>query len=78
MVGISKSTVYYILTENLDIESCAQEGCHENVSVEYLLMFHRNKTEFFRGFINMDVTWIHHFTHETKKLSKQWHERGEL
>lgn len=88
MVGISKSAVHRILTENLDMRKlCArwvprlltmeQKQRREDVSIECLAMFHSNKAEFLRRFITMDETWVHHFTPETKEQSKQWTERGE-
>jgi DNA phosphorothioation-dependent restriction protein DptG len=41
-----------------------------------LVRFHKNKTDFVRRFINMDETWIHHYTPESKQQSKQWTEAG--
>ncbi|XP_023231277.1 uncharacterized protein LOC111631292 [Centruroides sculpturatus] len=88
MVGISKSAVHRILTENLDMRKlCArwvprlltmgQKQRREDVSIESLAMFRSNKAAFLRRFITMDETWVHHFTPETKEQSKQWTERGE-
>ena len=54
-----------------------QKQRREDISIECLAMFHRNKTEFLRRFITMDETWVHHFTPETKEQSKEWTERGE-
>jgi len=42
------------------------------ISKQCLEMFQRNPDEFLRRFITMDETWIHYFTSETKKQSKQW------
>ena len=50
---------------------------HEDISIEYLAMFHSNKADFMRLFITMDETLIYHFTSETKEQCKQWAERGE-
>ncbi|XP_023218736.1 uncharacterized protein LOC111620945 [Centruroides sculpturatus] len=88
MVGISKSAVHHILTENLDIRKlCAKWVPHlltmgqkqrcEDVSIKSLAMFCSKKAEFLRRFITMDETWVHHFTPETKEQSKEWTERGE-
>ena len=88
MVGISKNDVHCTLTENLDMKKlCArwvsglltmeQKERREDVSIECLAMFHSNKTDFLRQFISMDETWVHHFTPETRKQSKQWAERRE-
>lgn len=67
MIGISKSDGHRILTENLDMKNlCArwvprfltmeQKQRREDVSIEYLVMFHSNKVDFMRRFITMDET----------------------
>ncbi|EFN77796.1 hypothetical protein EAI_17364, partial [Harpegnathos saltator] len=69
MVGISKSAVHRILTENLDMRKlCArwvprlgQKQRREDVSIECFAKFRSNKAEFLRRFITMDETWVHHF-----------------
>jgi len=89
IVGISKSAVHRILTENLNMRKlCArwvphlltmeQKQRRVDVSIECLAMFRRNKAEFLRRFITMDETWVHYFIPETKQQSKQWIARGEL
>ena len=89
MVGISKSAVHRILTENLDMRKLCvrwvpllltmeQKQRREDASIECFAIFHSNKADFLRRFITMDQTWAHYFTPETKKQSKQWTERGEL
>ena len=67
MVGISKSALQCILNENLDIKNLCSiwvlclftveqiQGC-EDVSIEYLAMFHINKPDFLRRFITMNET----------------------
>ena len=88
MIGISKSAIHRILTENLNMKKlCArwvprlltmeQKQRREDVSIECLAMFRSNKAGFSRQFITMDETWVHHFTPETKEQSKQWTKRGE-
>ena len=88
MVGISKSAIHRILTENLDMRKlCArwvprllkmeQKQRLECVSIECLAMFHSNKADFSRLFITMNETWVYHFTPETKEQSKKSTERGE-
>ena len=78
MLGISKSVVHSILTENLDVRKlCArwmprlltmeQKQRREDVSIECLAMFHSNKAEFLHRFIIMDETWVHYFTPKTKE-----------
>jgi len=37
-----------------------------------LKRFNKNKTDVVRQLINMDETWIHHYTPECKQQSKQW------
>jgi len=37
-----------------------------------LKRFNKNKTDVVRQLINMDETWIHHYTPESKQQSKQW------
>ena len=87
IVGILKSVVHHILTENLELRKlCARWVTHlftieqkqrrEDISIECLAMFHSNKADFSHRFITMDKTWMDHFTPETKKQSKQWTERG--
>ncbi|GFW48350.1 transposable element Tcb2 transposase [Trichonephila clavipes] len=67
VVGISKSTVHCILSENLDMRKlCArwvlrlltleQKQCREDVSIECLAKFPNNKAEILRLFITMDET----------------------
>jgi histone-lysine N-methyltransferase SETMAR len=41
-------------------------------SKDNLQLFQWNPQEFRRRFIAVDETWIHHYTPETKELSKQW------
>ena len=77
MVGISKSAVYWILTENLDMRklyarwvlrllAMDQKQRREDVSIECLAMFHSNKAYVLHRFITIDETLVHHFTPETK------------
>ena len=44
------------------------------ISEQSLERFNKNKTDFVRQFITMNETWIHHYTPESKKQSKQWTE----
>ena len=63
MVGISKSAVHRILTENLEMRklharwvprlvTMEQKQRHEDVSIESSEICHRNKADFLRRFIN--------------------------
>jgi hypothetical protein len=42
-----------------------------------LAIFNRNKDEFFRRYITMDVTWLLHNTPEFNRQSAEWTERNE-
>ena len=48
-----------------------QKQHREDVSIECLAMFYSNKADFLLRFMTMGETWVHHFTLETKKQSKQ-------
>jgi histone-lysine N-methyltransferase SETMAR len=86
-IGISKERVGYILHEELDMKKlCAlwvprlltadQKRTRIKISEQCLERFNKNKTDFFRRFITMDETWIHHYTPESKHQSNQWTEAG--
>ena len=53
-----------------------QKRTHMKISEQYLEGFNKNKPYFVYRFIIMDVTWIHHYTPESKQQSKQWTEAG--
>ena len=57
------------------LSTMERKHCCGDVSIECLAVFHRNKAEIVAK--TMDETWVHHFTPETIKLSKQWTEMGE-
>ena len=46
-------------------------------SEQNLAYFNRNPKEFLRRFLMMDETWIHRYTPESRKESKQWVKPGE-
>jgi hypothetical protein len=48
-----------------------QKRTRMNISEQCLERFNKNKTGFVRRFINMDETWIHHYTSESKQQSKE-------
>ena len=54
-----------------------QERIRVTTSEKNLTYFNRNPKEFLRRFVSMDETWIHHYTLESRKGSKQWVEPGE-
>jgi len=85
---ISKERVGHIIHEYLDMRKlCAkwvprvltidqkQKRCDD--SEQCLAIFNRNKDEFFRRYITMDETWIHHYTPESNRQSAEWTGRGE-
>lgn len=87
-VGISIERVQKILTTHLDMRKLSARWVprlltidhkHARVSTskECLAMLKRNPNDFWRRFITVDETWIHHSTPETKEQSKQWVFHGE-
>ncbi|XP_055386796.1 uncharacterized protein LOC129615567 [Condylostylus longicornis] len=73
IVDLSKSAVHRILTENLDMKKLCSRWVprlliidhkqhREDVPMNCLAMFTKNKTEFLRRFITMDETWVHHYS----------------
>ncbi|CAK9827513.1 Histone-lysine N-methyltransferase SETMAR [Anthophora retusa] len=87
-VGISTERVHHILYEKLHVKKlCArwvprlltldQKRTRKDVSTQCLAMFKRNPQDFWRRFVTVDETWIHHYTPETKQQSKQWIMSGE-
>ena len=47
------------------------------MSKQCLDLFNRNAQEFLRRVVTVDETWIHYYTPETKRQSKQWILPGE-
>jgi histone-lysine N-methyltransferase SETMAR len=85
--SISKECVGYILHKELNMKKlCArwmprlltadQKRTRMKISEQCLKRFNKNRTDFVHQFINMDETWIHHYTPESKQQSKQWTEAG--
>jgi len=75
------------LHKELDMKSFAQDGrraCSQQIknalawkSVNSAWsILTKIKTDFVRRLITMDETWIHHYTPESKRQSKQWTEAG--
>ena len=77
--GISQGTVSSILHEKLDVKTILERWLQRLLSEEnkqfnalaILALFRHNPEEFLRRYITLDETWIHHYTSETKELSKQ-------
>lgn len=89
-LSISKERVHHILHDVLDMNKISarwvprlltmdQKLNRVTASEESLALIQRNEKDFWRRFITVDETWIHHHTPETKQSSKQWtakHERA--
>lgn len=86
-VGIFTKRVHKILHEKLQVKKlCARwvpqlltldQKRTQDFSKQCLVMCERNPKDFWRRFITVDETWIHHYTPETKQQSKQWVGPGE-
>lgn len=85
---ISKERVGHIVQEYLDMRKlCAkwvprvltidQKQQRFDDSEQCLVMLNRNKDEFFRRYITMDETWLHHYTPESNRQSAEWTARDE-
>ncbi|KAG5323088.1 SETMR methyltransferase, partial [Pseudoatta argentina] len=83
VTGISHGTVIAILHEQLGMKKLSARWMPRLLTVDHkrdrvtiskqcLEIFQRNPDEFLRRFITVDESWIHYFTSETKKQSKQW------
>ena len=86
-IGNSKERVGCILHEELDMKKlCArwvphwltadQKRTRMKISEQCSEHFNKNKTDFVHQFITMDETWIHCYTPESKRQSKEWTEAG--
>ena len=88
IVGISVDRVHNILHEKLEMKKlCArwvprlltidQKRKRHDISQQCLSKLKRNSQDFWRRFVTVDETWIHHYTPESKQQSKQWTAPGE-
>ena len=86
ILKISKGTVFKGVHENLSMNELyskwvprlltmkqKQKRIHD--SERCLKLFTGNKKDFWRRYITINETWIHHFTPESKRASAEW--RGE-
>ena len=82
-VGVSHTTILAILTEDLAMRKLSarwvpklltvdQKRIRFNMSRDNLARFNADPEDFLDRFVTMDETWCHHFTPETKMMSKQW------
>jgi hypothetical protein len=80
---ISKKRVEHIVHKSLDMQKlCAkwlprvltidQNQQHVDDSEQCLAIFNRNKDEFFRRYITINVTWLLHNIPESNRLSAEW------
>jgi hypothetical protein len=87
-VKISKKCVGHIVHEYLDmlklfakwlprLLTIDQNQQRVDDSEQCLPIFFRNKDEFFRRYITMDVTWLLYNTPEFNRQSAKWTERDE-
>lgn len=86
-VGVSHTTVLAILKEDLAMRKLSarwvpklltvdQKRIRLNMSRDNLARFNADPEDFLYRFVTMDETWCHHFTPETKMMSKQWKHMG--
>ena len=45
--------------------------------MQCLSILNRNKADFFRRYITVDETWLHHYTPESKRQSAEWSNHDE-
>ncbi|XP_070851358.1 histone-lysine N-methyltransferase SETMAR-like [Drosophila suzukii] len=85
---ISEGSVFTILHEHLDMRKLCSKWVprlltpdqkHQRIdaSETCLSMLKRNRTDFFRRYVTMDETWIHHYTPESSRQSSEWVVAGE-
>lgn len=82
-VGVSYGTAINIIHDKLNMKKVSarwvprlltdeNKRLRLSISKESLGLFERNPQEFFRRVVTVDETWIHYYTPETKRQSKQW------
>ncbi|KAK5645801.1 hypothetical protein RI129_004265 [Pyrocoelia pectoralis] len=87
-IRIATERVHFILHNELHMKKlCArwvprllnpeQMRIRMRTSAGNLRVFAKNPVEFFRRFVTMDETWVHHHIPETKHQSRQWIAHGE-
>ena len=86
-MGVSHTTVLAILKEDLAMRKVSarwvprlltleQKRVRFSMSRDNLCRFNADPEDFIQRFVTMDETWCHHFTPETKMMSKQWKDVG--
>jgi histone-lysine N-methyltransferase SETMAR len=82
-VGISVGSVEESLHNKLKVSRVSARWVPRFLSPEHrerrlvtvtqlLQRYEREGAEFFDSIVTCDETWVHHFTHESKRASKQW------
>lgn len=80
---ISKERVGHIIHEYLDMRKLCAKWVPRNLTFDQkqqriddseacLEVILRNKTDFFRRYVTMDETWLHHYTPELNRQSAKW------
>lgn len=87
-LNISYERVHNIIHHHLDMKMLSARWVPRLLTIDQmrkrvttsetlLAMIRRDPKDFFRRFITVDETWVHHYTPETKEQSKQWRKSGE-
>lgn len=87
-LNMSEERARYILHEHLQMKKLAAKWVPRFLTVDQkqhrvddcercLELFQRDPKDFLLRFITVDETWIHYYTPESNKQSKQWLARGE-
>lgn len=87
-LNISYECVHNIIHHHLDMKKLSARWVPRLLTIDQmrkrvttsealLAMIRRDPKDFFRRFITVDETWVHHYTPETKEQSKQWRKSGE-
>jgi type VI protein secretion system component VasA len=81
---ISKKRVEHNVHEYLDMQKLCAKWLQlvltldvDDESEQCLAIYNRNKDEFFRRYITMNVTWLLHNTSESNQQSAEWTEHDE-
>ena len=85
---ISRGSVLTILHKHLSMRKLClewvlrvltfdQKQQHVDDSERCLVLFQRNKKDFFMWYVRMDEIWIYHYTPESNRQSAEWTAKGE-
>lgn len=87
-LNISCERVWNIVHQHLEMKKLSarwvprlltidQKRQRVTTSQKLLEQIQHDRKDFFRRFVTVDETWVHHYTPETKEQSKQWRKSGE-